>query len=236
MDATDEELGFSAGSQTVKPMYSLWMGQLLGLLDTTLDSARYEDSCRQLLGNRSYVLFTLDKLIQNCFRCLQQMANEESFNKLVGLFVYHRSRSTAFATVTRLAESCANYSLAATALGLAAPVENAPTKKRGTPTPVSGGAIAIRNIESVTNNIARGGVDPIAYVIHTAKLMENSSEDIYRVQLNTDFSQGPFAGESVVTCHLLGPLAGSEEAAHNLHLACVGYAPPEAPALGMDVE
>jgi len=235
MEANDDE-GLGPGAQAVKPMYSLWMGQLLGLLDTTLDSARYEDSCRQLLGNRSYVLFTLDKLIQNCFRCLQQMANEESFNKLVGLFVYHRSRSTAFSSVTRLAENCANYSLAATALGLAAPVEHAPTKKRGTPTPAAGGAIAIRNIESVCNNISRGGMDPIAYVTHTAKLMENNSEDIYRVQMNTDMSQGPFNGVSVVTCQLLGPLSGSDEAAHNLHLACVGYAPQEAPAHAMDME
>ena len=230
MDASEEEAAFAAGRQTPKPMYTLWMSQLISLLDSSLDAPRYEDSCRQLLGNRSYVLFTLDKVIQNSFRCLQQMANEESFNKLVGLFVYHRSRSTAFTAVTKLAANCANYSAAAAALGLTAPIEQSTGKKRGAPTAVSHSCTAIRNVEAVHNAILRGGMDPLAYVIHTAKLMESSAEDIYRLQVCHDSALGPHDGTTVVTCQLLGPLAGNEEIASvNLRLACIGSPVPNAP-------
>jgi hypothetical protein len=44
------------------------------------------------VGNKSYVLYTLDKIILQTVKCLQAMANDESISKLVGLFVYHRSR------------------------------------------------------------------------------------------------------------------------------------------------
>lgn len=36
---------------------------LYSLLDGSSDNARFEDECRAIIGNQSYVLFTLDKLI-----------------------------------------------------------------------------------------------------------------------------------------------------------------------------
>ena len=220
MDTEDLEAQ-QANSESPKPIFSLWMGQFLGLLDATLDSVHYEDACRQLLGNRSYCLFTLDKLVQNCFRCLQQMANEESFNKLVGLFVYHRSRTPAFITMHRLAESGANYAVAIGATP--APV------KRGQAA-VASGATSIKNIEAVAAAVAKGGVDPISYTVHTAKIMEHSNDDLYRIQVCTDGQQGPFDGDSVVICQLLGALgSGNDIANNNLRLACVGSPAPKAP-------
>jgi paired amphipathic helix protein Sin3a len=40
------------------------MSMLRQVLDGHMDSSTFEDSCRALLGTNSYVLFTLDKLIQ----------------------------------------------------------------------------------------------------------------------------------------------------------------------------
>lgn len=40
-----------------------FMSALYNLLDGSADNARFEDDCRAIIGNQSYVLFTLDKLI-----------------------------------------------------------------------------------------------------------------------------------------------------------------------------
>lgn len=71
--------------------YSVYLGQLYSLLSGAIDSSRYEDSCRLLLGNRCYVLYTLDKVIAQTVKCLHAMANDDIVHKLVGLFVYHQS-------------------------------------------------------------------------------------------------------------------------------------------------
>ena len=42
--------------------YQAFLGQLFALVDGSIDAARYEESCRLLLGNHAYVLFTLDKV------------------------------------------------------------------------------------------------------------------------------------------------------------------------------
>lgn len=39
------------------------MSVLYNLLDGSADNAKFEDECRAIIGNQSYVLFTLDKLI-----------------------------------------------------------------------------------------------------------------------------------------------------------------------------
>ena len=108
MDAKDDEATLVAGAGKPVAPYDKFFSQLLGLMDQSIDSNRYEEHCRQILGNHSYVLFTMDKLVQQCVKTLQMMANEESFNKLVGLFVYHRSRSNAFRVSTALSANSGN--------------------------------------------------------------------------------------------------------------------------------
>lgn len=39
------------------------MSALYSLLDGSADNTKFEDDCRSIIGNQSYVLFTLDKLI-----------------------------------------------------------------------------------------------------------------------------------------------------------------------------
>lgn len=50
------------------------MSGLYNLLDGSSDNARFEDDCRAIIGNQSYVLFTLDKLIYKLVKqvCLLQ--------------------------------------------------------------------------------------------------------------------------------------------------------------------
>lgn len=39
------------------------MTALYNLLDGSADNAKFEDECRAIIGNQSYMLFTLDKLL-----------------------------------------------------------------------------------------------------------------------------------------------------------------------------
>lgn len=45
-----------------------FMDALYNLLDGSVENAKFEDECRAILGNQSYVLFTLDKLIYKLIR------------------------------------------------------------------------------------------------------------------------------------------------------------------------
>lgn len=73
----------------------------LGLVNKMLDSeseydiGQYEDDVRSLLGQYSYQLFTMDKLVYKLVKQLQQVLTEENGTKLIQLFKYERSRTDA---------------------------------------------------------------------------------------------------------------------------------------------
>ncbi|KAL6556146.1 hypothetical protein OROGR_005434 [Orobanche gracilis] len=71
--------------------YSRFMDALYNLLDGSAENSKFEDECRAITGNQSYVLFTLDKLIYKLVRQLQTVATDED-NKLLQLYEYEKSR------------------------------------------------------------------------------------------------------------------------------------------------
>ncbi|XWS30312.1 hypothetical protein CRYUN_Cryun24cG0106200 [Craigia yunnanensis] len=73
-------------------LYSRFMSALYSLLDGSADNAKFEEECRAIIGNQSYVLFTLDKLIYKLVKQLQAVAADEMDNKLLQLFEYEKSR------------------------------------------------------------------------------------------------------------------------------------------------
>ncbi|XP_019452911.1 PREDICTED: paired amphipathic helix protein Sin3-like 2 isoform X4 [Lupinus angustifolius] len=72
--------------------YSRFMSALYNLLDGSSENAKFEDECRAIIGNQSYVLFTLDKLIYKLVRQLQTVATDEVDSKLLQLYEYEKSR------------------------------------------------------------------------------------------------------------------------------------------------
>ncbi|XP_023760329.1 paired amphipathic helix protein Sin3-like 2 [Lactuca sativa] len=83
----------SSNKDTSSPdLYSRFMSALYNLLDGSADNAKFEDDCRAILGNQSYVLFTLDKLIYKLVKQLQSVAGDEMDNKLLQLYEYEKSR------------------------------------------------------------------------------------------------------------------------------------------------
>ncbi|KAE8717151.1 Paired amphipathic helix protein Sin3-like 1 [Hibiscus syriacus] len=73
-------------------LYASFMGALYNLLDGSTDNSKFEDECRAIIGNQSYVLFTLDKLIFKLVKQLQAVAADGMDNKLLQLFDYEKSR------------------------------------------------------------------------------------------------------------------------------------------------
>ncbi|KAK4477405.1 hypothetical protein RD792_016626, partial [Penstemon davidsonii] len=73
--------------------HARFMNALFSLLDGSSDNTKFEDDCRSLIGNQSYVLFTLDKLIYKLVKQLQIVSTEEVDCKLLQLYEYEKSRS-----------------------------------------------------------------------------------------------------------------------------------------------
>ncbi|XP_039024409.1 paired amphipathic helix protein Sin3-like 2 isoform X2 [Hibiscus syriacus] len=73
-------------------LYARFLSALYSLLDGSSDNSKFEDECRAVIGNQSYVLFTLDKLIYKLVKQLQAVAADEMDNKLLQLFDYEKSR------------------------------------------------------------------------------------------------------------------------------------------------
>ncbi|XP_039017824.1 paired amphipathic helix protein Sin3-like 4 isoform X2 [Hibiscus syriacus] len=75
-------------------LYARFMSALYNLLDGSSDNAKFEDDCRAIIGIKSYVLFTLDKLIFKIVKQLQAIASDEIDNKLLQLYAYEKSRKS----------------------------------------------------------------------------------------------------------------------------------------------
>ncbi|KAK8534022.1 hypothetical protein V6N12_047422 [Hibiscus sabdariffa] len=73
-------------------LFARFVSALYSLLDGSMDNSKFEDECRAIIGNQSYVLFTLDKLIYKLVKQLQAVAADDMDNKLLQLFDYEKSR------------------------------------------------------------------------------------------------------------------------------------------------
>ncbi|KAL7611565.1 hypothetical protein Lser_V15G07715 [Lactuca serriola] len=93
LNSISAETKWRATKDTPPPdLYSRFMSALYSLLDGTSDNAKFEDDCRAIIGNQSYVLFTLEKLIYKLVKQLQNVAGDEVDMKLLQLYEYERSR------------------------------------------------------------------------------------------------------------------------------------------------
>ena len=80
-----------SGTPPSLPLYSAFLAHLAGLVDGSLDVNKFEDFVRQLLGNNAYIVYTLDKVIQQLVKCLTSMAADQNVTRLMGLYMWHRS-------------------------------------------------------------------------------------------------------------------------------------------------
>ncbi|XAR71204.1 hypothetical protein NMG60_11028366 [Bertholletia excelsa] len=96
LNSTAAEMKWKTTKDTSPPdLYGRFMSALYSLLDGSADNSKFEDDCRAIIGNQSYVLFTLDKLIYKLVKQLQNVASDETDNKLIQLYEYEKSRTRA---------------------------------------------------------------------------------------------------------------------------------------------
>ena len=216
-----------------KPPYQAFLGQLYALIEGAIDGNRYEDSCRQLLGNESYTLFGLDKVIQQTLKCLQAMTNDESVNKLIGLFVYHKSKGRVVASYSLSSNGTANSPSSSfstsipitvesvamdvdTVSDLQKEVESSAVKVTETDDKDPNSSHTNNGINDNSNNNNNNNnssssngvnsVDVSRYQAHVSRVLLSFTEDIYRIQL---LSLGNFELDSEyqhVACQCLGVL------------------------------
>ncbi|KAJ0265897.1 Histone deacetylase interacting domain-containing protein [Hirschfeldia incana] len=72
--------------------YTRFMDALYNLLDGSSDNTKFEDECRAIIGAQSYILFTLDKLVQKFVKHLHIVAADETDTKLLQLQTYESYR------------------------------------------------------------------------------------------------------------------------------------------------
>ncbi|KAG2317114.1 hypothetical protein Bca4012_068007 [Brassica carinata] len=72
--------------------YARFMDALYNLLDGSSDNTKFEDECRAIIGAQSYVLFTLDKLVQKFVKHLHAVAADDTDTKLLQLYTYENYR------------------------------------------------------------------------------------------------------------------------------------------------
>ncbi|KAK9038348.1 hypothetical protein V6N11_023224 [Hibiscus sabdariffa] len=91
-NSMDSEMKWKNSEGTSPDLYARFMSALYSLLDGSADNAKFEDECRAIIGNQSYVLFTLDKLLYKLVKQLQAVSADDMDNKLLQLFEYEKSR------------------------------------------------------------------------------------------------------------------------------------------------
>ena len=79
---------------------------LFHLLNGTTESGKFEDDCRTLLGAKSYLLFTLDKLIYKVVKQVQLVIQDELSSKLLHLHDYELSRDAPYDENVYRANAC----------------------------------------------------------------------------------------------------------------------------------
>lgn len=94
------------GLYDAREVLSQFYHLLSNFLANAVESTTFEDDCRSLLGANSYVLFTLDKLVQKIFKQLQTLQNDDTSIKLFQLREYEASRSSMYDENVYMANAC----------------------------------------------------------------------------------------------------------------------------------
>ena len=77
---------------TAEEKHSRFNGMLDQLLEGELESSKFEDECRNLLGASSYVLFTIDKLLEQLVKQANLLLSTDNGLKVLSLYQYENRR------------------------------------------------------------------------------------------------------------------------------------------------
>jgi paired amphipathic helix protein Sin3a len=64
----------------VDEYYATFLNMAKNLMEGNIDSTTYEDTCREMFGVHAYVVFTIDRLVQNTVRQLHSMLSDDGYH------------------------------------------------------------------------------------------------------------------------------------------------------------
>ncbi|KAL3786130.1 hypothetical protein HJC23_010704 [Cyclotella cryptica] len=91
-----EKLSYDGDPKEGKKRYDAFVGLVYSLLDAgggsseASEGGKFEDRVRCLLGNQSYELTTMDKLISHILKNLQHMASDDTLQNMIELYQRHK--------------------------------------------------------------------------------------------------------------------------------------------------
>ena len=89
----DGKAGPAAGAGADGAMHDEFLEALTNLVDGSIEIGEFEDECRRLLGAKSYILCTIDKLVSKIVKQLQYLMQDEVSTKLLALHRYEKARA-----------------------------------------------------------------------------------------------------------------------------------------------
>lgn len=86
----------SVGTKAKNPkketdLYQHFLTAVYGVISGSLDQGKFEDECRNLMGTASYMLFTMERLVNNAVKQFQVVVNDLQVTKMRALWVYQQS-------------------------------------------------------------------------------------------------------------------------------------------------
>ena len=79
----------------VKQGFPGFLRLLMDLLDGRIDAGEYDDSCRAMVGSMGFRLSTMDKVIGQIVRALQQLVHDKAYPKIFELYKWEQAAGVA---------------------------------------------------------------------------------------------------------------------------------------------
>lgn len=103
----------SASKEEKTGDYQAFLSKLYALIDGSIDSTKYEDCCRSLMGSTSYFLFTMDKLVTLVLKQMQQLAHDDTSQQLLKVFAEQHEQRKGADTATADTSAASSDTVAA---------------------------------------------------------------------------------------------------------------------------
>lgn len=93
------------GDIDVEDYYPAFLDMVKNVLDGNMDTNAYEDTLREMFGIHAYVAFTLDKVVANAVRQLQQLVVDESSQECLDMYHDEKKKNAAGGPCSKAAQN-----------------------------------------------------------------------------------------------------------------------------------
>jgi paired amphipathic helix protein Sin3a len=89
----------------VEDYYPAFLDMVKNVLDGNMDSNAYEDTLREMFGIHAYIAFTLDKVVANAVRQLQQLVVDESSQECFDMYLDEKKKGATGGACSKAAQN-----------------------------------------------------------------------------------------------------------------------------------